>query len=420
MRKKIKRTFILKYSVLLYLTAAAWYLLTAGEGRHAAVSFFKNMETVKTEQTSEVSTSTRFRYEKEFQNTLNRYGFFRSQYQADYSTAVPGLESTDILGESCNQMIPQGICVAGDYMLVTAYDNGAPAGNKTENRREVNPSVLYVLSNRNPESRQLLTTVVLPDINHVGGVAFDGTNIWIAKSTDRQCSVISYDTIQQAAGSGKSSYKLPEYDQNVSCGAVASFVTWHDNRLWVGTYGNRVSGMGMLRSYTVEKQMTEEGERFTLKKQEEIVIPGFANGVTFTEQGGVTCMAVSTSRGRYFHSNIYFYQVVKDCFTGKNLYCCYNTCSFPPMAEELVCDGETTYLLFESSATCYSTPAYLKCIYPVDRICAFSSSRLFWTNQRGILRRTVERAERMSVRFSWDKAYQERKYWQQYIAQTGI
>ena len=64
MRKKIKRTFILKYSVLLCLTAAAWYLLTAGEGRHAAVCFFKNIETMKTEQTSEVSTRTRLRYVK--------------------------------------------------------------------------------------------------------------------------------------------------------------------------------------------------------------------------------------------------------------------------------------------------------------------------------------------------------------------
>ncbi len=415
MGKQIKRTFILKYSILLYLTAAAWYLLTAGEGLHAAVSFFKNLETV---QTSEFPAGMQFRYEKEFQDTLNRYGMFRSLYQAEYSTPVPGLESTDILGESCNQMVPQGICVAGDYMLVTAYDNGTFMGNKSENRRKVNPSVLYVLSDRNPQQRELLTTIVLPDINHVGGVAFDGENIWIAKSTDRQCSIISYDTIRRAAESGKSSYELTEYDQNVSCGAVASFVTWHENRLWVGTYANRISGMGMLRSYTVNRQLTEEGQRFTLEKQEEIIIPGFANGVAFMEQGNETCMAVSTSRGRYFNSDMYFYQVVKDPFTGRNLYHCYNSCDFPPMAEELVCDGENTYLLFESSATCYSTPKYLKCMYPVDRICAFSSSRLFWQNQRGILKGADGRAEQICLRLASDQPYQERKYWQQYMGQA--
>ena len=96
---------------------------------------------------------------------------------------MPGLESTDILGESCGYMVPQGICIAGDYMLVTAYDSGDFYKNPKQGAHKINPSVLYVLSNQTPGSRELLTTIVLPDRNHVGGVAFDGKNIWNRKGT---------------------------------------------------------------------------------------------------------------------------------------------------------------------------------------------------------------------------------------------
>lgn len=378
MRKQNNKSFLIKINVLFYMTAAAWCLLTAGRF-HAARSFYKNMEM----ESEPALTSTDFRYEKKFQDTVSHYRSFGNLYQAEYSTAVPGLESTDILGKSCSQMVPQGICVAGDYMLVTAYDSGDFSGNNTG--RKLNPSVLYVLSNQDPRHRKLLTTIILPDINHVGGAAFDGKNIWIAKSTDRQCSVISYERIQAAVDSGKSSYELLEYDQNVPCGVIASFVTWHDNKLWVGTYTNRISGKGWLRSFQVTKENTGQEPGYTLKKQEEVVIPGFANGAAFMELGGKTYLAVTTSRGRYFDSRIYFYEVHKDSYTGKNVYYSYYSCNFPPMAEELVCDGASTYFLFESSATCYSTSVYQKCSYPVDRICAVSTWKLFRQNQGAAL-----------------------------------
>lgn len=389
MGEKNKKIKIFKYSVLFYMIVAAGCLLKTGGEFHAALSFLKKMET-GTEAGS--VTSMDFRYEKRFQNTLSRYRFFENLYQAEYSTPVPGLESTDILGESCGRMVPQGICIAGDYMLVTAYDSGNFYKKKPgQGGNKINPSVLYVLSNQNPGNRELLTTIVLPDRNHVGGVAFDGRNIWIAKSTDRQCSVISYETLKEAANSGKSSYELSEYGQNVYCGAVASFVTWHEGRLWVGTYSNRISGKGMLRSYTVGKQQAEEGELLTLEKEEEIVIPKFANGAAFMEIGGRTYLAVTTSQGRYFDSEVYFYEVVKDSVTGRTLYHYYDSCKFPPMAEELVCDGKNTYFLFESSATCYSTQAYLRCSYPVDRICAVVTSDLFRQGHRLIPSQTGEK-----------------------------
>lgn len=409
----MKRTciigIILKYSIILYMTTAVWSLLIE-EGRlNTAVFLFQKIEIEK--QTAPY-TSTKYRHEKAFQGTLRRYRQFASLYCSEVSTAVPGLESTNVLGEACDRMVPQGICVAGDYMLITAYDN-LKAFSKTKGKKQANPyhSVLYVLSNDDPEKRRLLTTIVLPDVNHVGGVTFDGKNVWIAKSTTQKCSVIPYGVIKDAANSGKESYKLVAYGQNVDCGAVASFLTFRQGKLWIGTYSNRASGTGRLRNYDIQKEDTLKGERYRLKLCQEIVIPGFANGVEFLEQGNHSYMAVTTSKGRCFDSKIYLYRIFEDPFTQTSIYDLYKCYEFPPMAEELAYDGGKMYFLFESSATCYSAEAYLKCSYPVDRICALSAAELFWQNgeSRYGNRTAAVRKNRMIAIYG--DVYQERKYW---------
>ncbi len=395
MRKNVERFF--KYSVILSIITAAWWLLAVAGGRsRAVVSFLHNLEK---DVSAQSVTSTGYRYNKEFEKTLNRYRTFQELYKEEYSTAIPGLAVTDVMGSIRTQMVPQGICIAEDYMLVTAYDNSGAN------------SVIYVLSNENPTKRRLMTTIVLPDANHVGGITYDGKRVWIAKSTTRKCSVIDYDIIQKAVESGENSYFLDNYTQNVECGAVASFIAYHDNRIWVGTYSNRSSGMGILRSYDVV-----EGEQLKLLEQEQINIPDFANGVSFIENEGNTYMAVSTSKGRYFHSEIYFYQVAKDICSERNLYYNYGSCKFPPMAEELVCDGENTYLLFESSATCYSTGEYTRCSYPVDRICALSTAKLFWNNQGPVYEQMQNSVYDMLVNGVERATYQDPKqYWRMYV-----
>ena len=97
------------------------------------------------------------------------------------------------------------------------------------------------------------------------------------------------------------------------------------------------------------------------------------------------------------------------------MYDLYDSCKFPPMAEELVCDGENMYFLFESSATCYSALAYAKCKYPVDRICALSTQELFLQNGMAGYRKTTPQVQRNNLTCTYDQIYQERRYWQQYL-----
>ena len=76
---------------------------------------------------------------------------------------IPGLTNTNVLGTNCKTMVPQGMCKMNDLVLISAYDSEGKAN-----------SVIYVLN-----SDGLLATMVLPFRSHVGGLIYDGTNVWI-------------------------------------------------------------------------------------------------------------------------------------------------------------------------------------------------------------------------------------------------
>lgn len=95
------------------------------------------------------------------------YKKMRSAMNYNKSFAIPGMKTTNVAGFSCTTMVPQGLCLAGSYFLITAYDY----------KKELN-SVVYVVSR---SSKSYITTIVLPSKAKVGGIAYDGTNVWISK-----------------------------------------------------------------------------------------------------------------------------------------------------------------------------------------------------------------------------------------------
>jgi len=206
-------------------------LFWARLGPRISYAAFEFGGTVIEDRVSHNRTSTNYRFPDRFQNALARYEDFEKMYHYEYSTAIPGLEYTSIGNSYSMQMIPQGICIAGQYMLITAYDY----------EKEKN-SVIYVLSNQDESRRELLTTIVLPDKNHVGGIAFDGERIWLAKSATGYCSTILYEDIEIAVLSGQESYFLKDYQENVYCDIRVSFVSYYKERLWVGTYSEGNQG----------------------------------------------------------------------------------------------------------------------------------------------------------------------------------
>lgn len=340
------------------VAAVCFSVIFVGCRKEHTASFFWN-KFLLTEESAGGGTSTTYRYDLDFVYALLQYPGFRELYNADYSTAIPGLENTEFPDSDSDQMVPQGLCVAGDYMLVSAYD---------KSRRE--NSVLYVLSNEDAANRELLTTIVLPDKNHVGGITWDGSSLWVAKSTDKELAMISWEQILSAVMSGEDVYQLYAYDAEVSCGVTASFVAYQDGRFWVGTSHTLFGEGGRLSVFT----LGQAGEETYLIRQFTLEIPDHAQGLTFFSEDGKQYLLISTSAGRYGDSRLYLY--TEDVSDVRVVLCLVKEYDLPPMAEEVVSDGEFTYCLFESAASCYSTADEFSCPYPVDRICALSNAAL--------------------------------------------
>lgn len=87
---------------------------------------------------------------------------------------IPGLSQTN-QGDNtkCNTMVPQGVCVVGNYLLVSACDESekVKSVHKSYVHNKIHNSVIYVL---NKTTRKYLTTIILNDNTcHVGALAWN-------------------------------------------------------------------------------------------------------------------------------------------------------------------------------------------------------------------------------------------------------
>ena len=127
------------------------------------------------------------------------------------SFATPGMASTNIAGFQSKTMCPQGITFAKSYCLITAYDRAA-----------VENSVIYVLSKN---GKKLLTTIALPNKTHAGGIAFDGTNVWITQGYTVRS--IPFSTIQSAAKQKKEWAEITAFKSIVTLTHQAATLTYY-------------------------------------------------------------------------------------------------------------------------------------------------------------------------------------------------
>ena len=115
---------------------------------------------------ADIKTTTGYRYPSKYSSTFSSYSALRKV--SDSTFAIPGLEGTNVLGEMCDCMTPQGICVMNDYILITAYcgvedylddlskhitngDNGSVYASEVRHIRH--NSVIYVLNKSNKSYR---------------------------------------------------------------------------------------------------------------------------------------------------------------------------------------------------------------------------------------------------------------------------
>jgi len=164
---------------------------------------------------------------------------------------IPGLVSTSTRsgGEEneSSSFVPQGICQAEKYILITAYHS-----KKKQN------SVVYVVD---AEGRSLVSTLTLPNKYHLGGIAFDGKNIWLTGDTSDKYTgepfvqYISYEDFARMIEEPVYEVGTDEISGPVYIKNKPSFLECDNGILWVGTYiGRESTNKGFMNGYKITEK----------------------------------------------------------------------------------------------------------------------------------------------------------------------
>ncbi|WP_294352090.1 hypothetical protein [uncultured Clostridium sp.] len=245
----------------------------------------------------------------------------------------------------CSDMVPQGICFAGDYLLITAY-----CKDKSHN------SVIYVF---NESDKSYYGTIKLPGKAHVGGIAYDcnrSGSIWVANGEGLGC--FKYSKLSECKGKV---LNLGSYLREVTLKYSASTLCYDvvNDCLWVAQFSELNPANSFARCYKVENKTSN---RPTLPYQFQISVPLKTQGISVRGNK----MLISTSYGRKNNSKMYSYtwnQSTKKKSNEKSKV-------LPPMSEGVVMGSAYAYVVYESVATEY----YDTCISPVKYFAQYKLS----------------------------------------------
>jgi hypothetical protein len=288
---------------------------------------------------------------------------FKWLVKMDNSSIIPGLKNTNVNGKNCSTMVPQGITAAKDYMFIAAYDSSGKYN-----------SVIYVLSNTNPKKRKLLTTLVLPNSPHAGGMGFDGSYVWITNGS--KVSSFKYSkldsTIKTAVSKKKQSVSV-QYHSTIKVDTTASYMTCYNKTIYVGKFNKKGNGDARVYAYSYSS------DRKTLKKKFYMTVPDRTQGLCFKD--GYMILSRSwntTTTASDYISQLRVYKPSlnnpKNGVVKKNSLL--KTITMPPMVEGLTTYGSYMYSGFESAAYKYykGTGSMKACKYPTDRVIAYKFS----------------------------------------------
>ena len=263
---------------------------------------------------------------------------------------IPGMPSTkekDFISRmiSSTDQLPQGFCFTEKYVLITAYSTQENAMGE-----------LMVFDR---ETNSYLVTLAMDPKSHLGGVAFDGLNVWVCNSKRMTIERISLDFIDLMVNKNRGevvdasavvdSYKV---SNKPSC------ISFYDGRIWVATHNILMNGK--LVSYYYD------GNRNTLKKMGGYTIPSKVQGIAFDSFGHVY---LSTSYGRNSSSYLKIYQSVADLSAQPNRPVA--EVEMPPGSEEIDIDPENDiHVVFETAGEKYYLGTDGKGIaeYPLDKL----------------------------------------------------
>lgn len=222
---------------------------------------------------------------------------------------------------------PQGLCFTDEFMLMTSYSE--------------EDDCLGELMVFDRTSGEYLVTLGMDAKSHLGGLTFDGRNIWVCNSTENTLERLSYDFVQLMATENKG--KVVDASEVVDIydiGNRPSCVTFYRGRLWVASFRAYQNGSAVAYHY--------DSNADTLEQLREYELPSKVQGLAFDEDGSVY---LSCSYGRKQSSYIKRYDSIATLSAKPNRP--QSQVEMPPGSEEIVLADGTLYVVFESAGEKY-------------------------------------------------------------------
>ena len=217
------------------------------------------------------------------------------------------------------------------------------------------PGALMVFDRENGD---YLVTLGMKKDSHLGGVAFDGENLWVCHSNSNTLERISYEYIRLIAEDA------PGYCIDASAISdeyhlrnTPSCITCYGGRIWVATY-NKMFRSNMY-AYTYDTQSDK------LVALSNYNIPCKVQGIAFDSQGAVY---LSTSLGR---SNSSYLKVYSSLIALNQSPSTPSVkVEMPPCSEEIAIVDNSLYVLFESASSKYfeGTDGKGTSVAPIDKV----------------------------------------------------
>lgn len=270
---------------------------------------------------------------------------------------IPGMPSTreaDMVDNkiSDTSQCPQGICTTGEYLLVSSYSAG----------KKGSLGGIHVFDQKTGE---YLATLGMKESSHLGGITFDGENIWVCHSDNSTLECIPYVFVKRIASKKPKEFvDCSKLFEEFHVSNTPSCITWYEGKLWVATHTR------MWNSVMISYKVTKKG----LRQVESYRVPEKVQGIAFDEKGRVY---VSTSYGRTKSSYLRVY-VSPDKMSDKPNNPMLKV-EMPPCSEELAIVKDDIYVLFESAGEKYleGTDGRGRSVSPLDKILTISLASIY-------------------------------------------
>lgn len=276
-------------------------------------------------------------------NTWQRFPeFFEAAIESSYP--IPGLKKTRSLNLSkeqaiCQSMTPQGLTLTENFLLMSAYCHD-----------HLHHSVINVLDR---QTGVKIKTIILPDLPHVGGLAYDPTHkkIWVSNIAGRNAAVATISLSEIEAYSEKSA--PIQYQEKIVLSDLprASALTYDHGYLVVALFSQ--IELGKIAVYPINNQGQLEGseirkgDAFHKSPYNILTIPPKIQGVTFYKDYLLLSQSWGRKAGKIFIFDIPRTTDFSDLKQAKKII------TTPPYLEQIYVKEDQLFALFESGAEAY-------------------------------------------------------------------